>query len=73
MIRIDLLTAIALVSGLCLGLFFVLWNSGSGRRRRGEFLDPAYIWHCAVCTYSYVNTKDEQISVCPRCGSYNKK
>ncbi len=73
MIHIDLVAGIALGVVSCLAGVFLFWNAGSVRRRRGDFLDPAYIWHCSVCTYSYVNTKDEQISMCPRCGSYNKK
>jgi len=31
------------------------------------------IWKCSVCSNDYVDSKHEDISVCPLCGSYNKK
>ena len=36
-------------------------------------LDPKFVWVCSVCTYNFVKTREETISVCPRCGSFNKK
>jgi len=41
-------------------------------KSKGLTLDPKYIWFCSVCTYNYVNTKEDKVSICPRCGSYNK-
>jgi rRNA maturation endonuclease Nob1 len=32
-----------------------------------------HIWKCSVCFNDYVDSKHEDISVCPVCGSYNKK
>jgi len=32
-----------------------------------------HIWKCSVCFNDYVDSKHEDISVCPLCGSYNKK
>jgi rubrerythrin len=40
---------------------------------RDYSLDPRYIWYCSICTYTYVDTKQDVLSLCPRCGSYNKK
>ena len=36
-------------------------------------LDDKFIWFCSVCTYTYISTKEEVITTCPRCASYNKK
>lgn len=31
------------------------------------------IWKCSVCLHDYIDSKHEDISTCPLCGSYNKK
>ncbi|MBN2097705.1 MAG: hypothetical protein JW714_04415 [Candidatus Omnitrophica bacterium] len=31
------------------------------------------IWQCSICTYIYVDSKNQKLSVCPRCGSYNDR
>jgi hypothetical protein len=35
--------------------------------------DIEYIWKCSVCFNTYLDSRHEDISVCPLCGSYNKK
>ncbi len=35
--------------------------------------DITYIWKCSVCSHSYVDSGFEDLSVCPLCGSYNKR
>ncbi|MCK5451420.1 MAG: hypothetical protein KAI70_06610 [Candidatus Omnitrophica bacterium] len=35
--------------------------------------DEKYVWHCPICTLTYVDSKNDEISNCPRCGSYNQK
>ena len=32
-----------------------------------------YAWRCSVCSHSYIDSKHDEMSVCPLCGSYNKK
>lgn len=31
------------------------------------------IWKCSVCFNTYIDSKHEEISNCPQCGSYNKR
>jgi len=50
-----------------------MWILGREKKSKDLSLDKKFIWFCSVCTYTYVNTKEELISICPRCGSYNKK
>lgn len=52
--------------------FLWLWVPGRGRQESSA-LDPRFVWVCGVCTYNYVNTREDKISKCPRCGSYNKR
>lgn len=31
------------------------------------------IWQCLVCIYLYDDEINRKLSICPRCGSYNRK
>ncbi|MBU1906083.1 MAG: hypothetical protein KJ923_03695 [Candidatus Omnitrophica bacterium] len=65
--------------GICLFLFFAvavvlaIWLFGMKQKDKDLSLNPKFIWFCSICAYTYINTKEEIISVCPRCGSYNKR
>lgn len=73
MISIDFSLAVALYFALFISFVLASWFSSRKEKDRDLSLDPKFIWHCCVCTYTYVNTREEKISTCPRCGSYNKK
>lgn len=72
---------ISLDFSLALSLFFLaflitvlgIWAITKRQKDRELILEERFIWHCAVCTYTYVNTRQEVISSCPRCASLNKK
>ncbi|MDD5745704.1 MAG: hypothetical protein PHO30_00425 [Candidatus Omnitrophica bacterium] len=32
-----------------------------------------HLWQCSICTFVYASVFDQQMTVCPQCGSYNKK
>jgi hypothetical protein len=57
---------------ICLAVLLWLFPLSRGREKSGS-LDPRHVWVCSVCTYNYVNTREDSISSCPRCGSYNKR
>jgi len=73
MIEINFPLAVALYLVIFLVAVFFLWLLGRKQKNKELFLDQKFIWFCSVCTYTYINTKEDNISVCPRCGSYNKK
>jgi predicted Zn-ribbon and HTH transcriptional regulator len=73
MIYIDFSWAVALYIIFILFTLISLWVFAKKEKAKGLTLDPRYIWFCSVCTYNYINTKEDEISVCPRCGSYNKR
>ena len=74
MIKLDISTIIffyILFSVICTLFLWALFGyKGVGRRPAG---DEDYILKCSVCFYSYIDSRREDISVCPVCGSYNKK
>lgn len=73
MISIDFSKAVAIFSFAFVVSVLFFWALGRREKERELTLDERFIWFCSVCTYTYVNTKEEVISVCPRCGGYNKK
>ncbi|MFA5090988.1 MAG: hypothetical protein WC510_08245 [Candidatus Omnitrophota bacterium] len=73
MISLEFSLAIALYLGIFISLFLLFWLFTKRQKGKDLSLDKRFIWFCSVCTYTYINTKEEVISICPRCGSYNKK
>jgi len=73
MINIDFSMAVSLYLLISISAILAIWLLGREQKHKDLSLDPRFIWHCCVCTYAYVNTKEDIISTCPRCGSYNKK
>ncbi|MCM8789766.1 MAG: hypothetical protein NC916_01915 [Candidatus Omnitrophica bacterium] len=73
MINIDFSLAIGLYTLFFLAILLTPWVFSKKEKGRNLTLDPKFIWFCSVCTYTYINTREENISVCPRCASYNKR
>jgi len=75
MVNIDFSLAIALYGLLIILALLMPWLLAKRQILKGRdlSLDQRFIWHCSVCTYTYINTKEDVISVCPRCSSFNKK
>lgn len=73
MIKIDFSLAIALFIICIISLILITWLLSKKQKDKELSLDSRFIWFCSVCTHTYINTKEDVISVCPRCGSYNKK
>ncbi len=55
---------------ICCILLFV-WIRTEGRKSLPS-LNTENIWCCSICTYVYIDAKDD-LSTCPRCSSINKK
>ena len=74
MIRLEFSWAVALYLSICLGALMLYWaffekvNTLPNRS-----VSDRSVWHCVICTYFYIDSRHSDISVCPRCGSYNKK
>lgn len=73
MINIDFSKAVAIFTFVFVVSILLLWILSRSEKDRDLTLDPRFIWFCSVCTYTYINTREEVISICPRCGNYNKK
>ncbi|MDD4909975.1 MAG: hypothetical protein PHR44_04760 [Candidatus Omnitrophica bacterium] len=73
MIHIDFDLGVAFYLLALLIPIFLCWFFLKEGSEKKLFLDPKFIWFCSICTYTYINTKDEQYSLCPRCGCYNTR
>ncbi len=73
MITVDFSSALTCAVTIILGILIVPWFFARKQKDKEVSLDPRYLWFCSVCTYTYINTKEDTISMCPRCSSYNKK
>ncbi len=71
MVRIDISTALFIylfISVIVVFLAWVFFDFGTGMKTFSS--EEKYIWHCSICTHTYIDSRHDEISKCPRCGSY---
>ena len=74
MIRLDISTALFFYLLLNVSGVLVLWAFVNPKAKTYAMKqDKDYVWHCSICANVYIDSKNEEISKCPQCGSYNKK
>ena len=74
MIKLDISTAIFLYLFFTAIVILIVWSFFNfGTRFSNYIADEKYIWHCPICAYTYIDSRHEDISRCPRCGSYNER
>lgn len=74
MIKLDITTLIFLYTLFSVIIILVIWIIyGYVGVKKFSPKDIRYIWKCSVCSHVYVDSKHEDMSICPLCGSYNKK
>ncbi|HDD64760.1 MAG TPA: hypothetical protein ENF61_01450 [Firmicutes bacterium] len=69
-IRLDFAVSIYLIFSL---LILILWFLSEKRRKVIKRESKDSLWQCPICFYVYINSKDDEISQCPRCGSLHKR
>jgi len=74
MIKIELSAAISLYLGFSVILILIAW-AFSDRKKRARGINPEekFVWQCHICTFFYIDSQNEEFSVCPRCSSYNSR
>ena len=74
MIPMDITMAIFLYQTFSLCSIFILWMLFEHSATfKPTVRDDRSVWHCAICTYTYVDSTHDTISECPRCHSLNRK
>jgi len=71
MIKIDISTALFLYLFFSVIIVLIAWLFMDFGIRLSTFSsEEKYIWHCTICTHTYIDSRNDEISVCPRCHSY---
>lgn len=73
MVRLDISTAVSLYLVFSVVILLFLWAL-MGREKEDRLeVERTFIWECAICTFTYVDSRHDEISRCPRCNSLNKR
>jgi rRNA maturation endonuclease Nob1 len=73
MIRLSISDLIFFYILFSVVIILIVWIVYSHRKMRSvAHKEIDYIRKCSVCLNTYVDSKYEDISLCPLCGSYNK-
>ena len=76
MIRIDIATLVFFYILGSVVSIFIVWAVLGYRKMRsvsGSAGSADLIWKCSICFHDYIDSLHDDISVCPLCGSYNKR
>ena len=74
MIKVDISLLIFCYIFFSAIVILLVWITAGYREKRDFSLkDVEYIRKCKVCANVYVDSRHEDISKCPLCGSYNKR
>ncbi|PIU41315.1 MAG: hypothetical protein COS99_05995 [Candidatus Omnitrophica bacterium CG07_land_8_20_14_0_80_42_15] len=75
MIKLDILTAVSLYIFFSVIAILVIWVFFGPKQRKNikDISEKKHIWHCSICDHTYVDSRHEDISQCPRCNSYIEK
>ncbi len=74
MIKIDISSALFVYLTITVILVIGVWFLANTRTRLKTYVsEERFIWHCAICYHTYIDSKNEDISRCPKCGSYIDK
>ncbi len=74
MIKVDISTALFLYLLFTAVFVLAIWSFiDFGTKLKTFSSDEKYIWHCAICALTYIDSRHDEISKCPRCFSYNQR
>lgn len=76
MLKLDISTLVFVHIAVSVVVIIIIWLLSGyrrGGRPNGTAKDMSSLWKCSVCFNIYVDSKNDEISTCPMCGSYNKK
>lgn len=74
MIKIDISLLIFFYIFFSAIIILFVWVIAGYREKKDiSPKDIEYIWKCKVCSNVYIDSRHEDMSECPLCGSYNKR
>jgi hypothetical protein len=74
MIRIDFTAAMLffLLVGICLLFAWMILETRKSRKE-SRLKEDLYLWECPMCFHTYINSREQTISRCPRCKSLHRR
>ncbi|RKY42684.1 MAG: hypothetical protein DRP85_02100 [Candidatus Makaraimicrobium thalassicum] len=74
MIRMDISMVLFLYLLFTAVLTLIIWSFFSfGTKLKTFSSDEKHVWHCSICSFTYIDSRHDELSKCPRCGSYNQR
>ncbi|MBU0683797.1 MAG: hypothetical protein ABIH85_00360 [Candidatus Omnitrophota bacterium] len=74
MIKVDIATALFLYLFITAIGLLIVWSFFSfGTKLKTFSSDEKHIWRCSICTFTYIDSRNELVSKCPRCKSFNQR
>lgn len=74
MIKLTISSLIFIYCIFTVIITLIIWIVSLYKRAgRFEHKETDSVWKCSVCSNVYIDSKHEEISLCPLCGSYNKR
>jgi len=73
MIELEFEQAVAIYVLFFLVTFLGGWTFSLYNQRKLNYMKELKIWQCSICTYLYSTVFEQNLTICPRCGSYNEK
>ncbi len=74
MINLDISQAVFLYLLFSVIGVFILWIFFEEKANLPDFSeDEIYVWQCGICTHTYVDSINSEISKCPLCNSLNER
>lgn len=74
MIRVDFSIAVAIYVIFWIALLLVLWAILEKKPALKDYSEQKRnIWQCIICAGTYIDSKNDSISKCPICGSFNER
>ncbi|MCD6408300.1 hypothetical protein J7L87_04535 [bacterium] len=70
-IEIDVAVSIYLSLSIIILLFWIVFERKSRARIKRKKED--FLWTCPICFYTYIDSKSESISRCPRCKTLHRR
>ncbi|RKY36250.1 MAG: hypothetical protein DRP78_04140 [Candidatus Omnitrophota bacterium] len=74
MIKLKFVNAVAWYILLFIMFFFALYIFPLFKKKKDSSYKQEFkLCQCPICTFIYSSVFKQQLTVCPRCGSYNQK
>lgn len=73
MIKIEINLAVAIYLGISIVILLIWIVSERRKGERGKEEVYSTLWQCPVCFFTYIDSRSEYISRCPKCSTLHRR